>query len=223
MLLLDYTLKTSTVDNGKPYWNSTLCEIYKGEEKIGEYKRSYHSFANATFFPFTHNGKDYALYSENYTKIQLMSLPDCKEITLKEECQKQMANFCPTELYVPMWGLSKYISNGEEREFQFWINDIEDIKENGEKCKYGYSHLASALGCVWGDDSSWKLMLIDLRKIEEGEMWFIDNKFEKKWLYEDFPDSIKLKDIEWYFDDDEFSYIPSGYNQLIQKYVDFSN
>jgi hypothetical protein len=43
---------------------------------------------------------------------------------------------------------------------------------------------------VYGDDSSWKLMLIDLSKIDEGEMWFVDNKFEKKWLYVEFPDSF---------------------------------
>ena len=71
MLLLDYHIKTSKIDNGKGYWNSTLCEIYKGEEKIGEYKRGYHSFAEATFFAFSHKGKDYALYSANYTQIQL--------------------------------------------------------------------------------------------------------------------------------------------------------
>lgn len=215
-MILDYTIKTSKIDNGKSHWNSTLCEIYKGEEKIGEYKRTYYAYSEKTFYPFTFNGNDYALYSENYTQIQLMSLPDCKEIILKEDCKKQMANFCPTELYVPICAKIKY---EDGRIIQYWINNLDD-KEDGEE--YEYLHIASALGCVWGDDSSWKLMLIDLRKIEEGEIWFIDNKLEKKWLYEDFPDSIRLKDIEWYFDD-EFSYMPSGYKQLIQKYVYFDN
>ena len=95
MLLLDYSLKTSAIKKGPGFWDYTLCEIYKGELKIGEYTRNYGAFGASTFFAFTSNGKDYALYSPRYTEIHLMSLPDCKEIVLKDECIKQMANFCP--------------------------------------------------------------------------------------------------------------------------------
>jgi hypothetical protein len=221
MLLLDYSIKTSTIDNGKPYWNYTLCEIYKGEEKIGEYKRTYPSFAKETFFAFSFKGKDYALYSANYTKIQLMSLPDCQEIPLKEECVKQTANFCPTELYLPIWANTTYEYNGKKSNIQQWINTLKKELNDDYHYEYGYCHLALATGCVWGDDSSWKLMLIDLRKIDEGEIWFVDNRFERKWLYEEFPDSCKLKDVEFEFEDDEFSFMPSGYKQLVQKLVWF--
>jgi hypothetical protein len=155
MLLLDYSIKTSKIDNGKPYWNYTLCEIYKGEEKIGEYKRTYPSFAKETFFAFSFKGKDYALYSSNYTKIQLMSLPDCQEIPLKDECVEQTANFCPTELYIPAWSNTSYDYKGEPRNIQ---SPITDLKQKDEYTyEYGYSHLGLALGCIWGDDSSWKI------------------------------------------------------------------
>ena len=221
MLLLDYSIKTTTIDNGKPYWNSTLCEIYKGDQKIGEYKRSYPSFAKDTFFAFAFKGKDYALYSAKYTQIQLMSLPDCKEIQLKEECQKQIEGFCPTELYVPAWSNTTYDSNGKKMSIQSWINTLKKHTQDNYEYEYGYCHLGLALGCYWGDDSSWKLMLIDLRKIDEGEIWFVNNKFERKILYEDFPDSCHLKDVEMEFEDDEFTYMPSGYKQLVQQYIWF--
>lgn len=220
MILLDYSIKTTEIKKGEGYWSYILCEIYKGEEKIGEYTRHYPSFSKETFFAFTFKGKDYALFSANYTQIQLMSLPDCKEIKLKEECIKQMANFCPTEIYVPIWSDTKYDFKGEEKHIQQWINTLKKENDNYEY-EYGYCHLGLATGCIWGDDSSWKLMLIDLRKIDEGEIWFVNNKLEKKWLYEDFPDSCKLKDVEFYFEDEQLTYTPSGYKQLVQKYIFF--
>ena len=221
MLLLDYYIKTTEIKKGEGYWSYILCEIYKGEEKIGEYTRHYPSYSKETFYAFSFKGKDYALYSSNYTQIQLMSLPDCKEIILKEECKKQMANFCPTELYVPMWANTTYEYDGEKSNIQQWINTLKKDKDDDYDYEYGYCHLALATGCVWGDDTSWKLMLIDLRKIDEGEMWFINNKFERKWLYEEFPDSCKLEDVQFEFEEYNITYMPSGYKQLIQKLVWF--
>jgi hypothetical protein len=34
--------------------------------------------------------------------------------SFEEECVKQMANFCPTELYVPMYSNYYYEYNGEK-------------------------------------------------------------------------------------------------------------
>ena len=229
MLLLDYYVKTSAIKNGPGFWDYTLCEIYKGDGKIGdvkvgEYKRNYGAFGTSTFFAFTFNNKEYALYSPDYQMIKLMSLPDCKDIPLKEECVKQMEHFCPTELYVPMWSNTTYDykkQDGtlEKHNMQSWINTLEREKNDKYEYNYGYCSIAFALGCVWGDDSSSKLIIIDLRKIEEGELWFINNKLEQKWLYEEFPDSVNLKDVEVEFEDDEFTTFPSGYKQLKQEYV----
>lgn len=231
MLLLDYYIKTTAIKNGPGFWDYTLCEIYKGDGiigdvKIGEYKRNYGSFGKTTFFAFSLNGKDYALYSPKYTEIHLMSLPDCKEIILKEECIKQMANFCPTELYVPMWANTIYDytkpdGSIEKHNMQSWINTLEKEKNDKYEYNYGYCSMGLALGCQWGDDSSDKLMLIDLRKIEEGEMWFINNKLEREWLYSEFPDSMTLKDVQVEFEDDELTLMPSGYKQPIQNLVWF--
>jgi len=219
MLILDYSVKTSSIKNGPGFWDYTLVEIFKGEDKIGEYKRNYRSFGASTFYAFTFNNKDYALYSPDYQQIRLMSLPDCLDIPLKEECLKQMQHFCPTELYVPIWRKTTGENKGEIFNIQQCVNTLK--KEPNEKYvyTYGYCSIGFALGCVWGDDSSDKLMIVDLRKIEDGEIWFLNNKLEQKWLYEEFPDSLTLKDIQVEFEDNEFSLMPSGYKQLKQEYV----
>ncbi len=45
---------------------------------IGRYQRNYDRFFN-TFAAFKRNGRNYALYSPDYTCTRIMSLPDCKD------------------------------------------------------------------------------------------------------------------------------------------------
>ncbi len=200
MLLLNYYIKTKPTQIGH-----TLVEIYQNSTKIGEYIRNYRAFADETFYSFSLNGKEYALYSHNYNTISLMSLPDCKEIILKDECKNQLNNFCPTGIYIPMY------SYNEEDNYQTQFNSLNEKEENEI---YGYCNIGFICGCMWGDDTSDKLMLIDLRNIEEGELWYINNEFEKKWLYEVLP-NIELKNIDIYFEDDGFTETFSGYPQPI--------
>lgn len=210
-----YSLKTSKIENKPGQWRSTLCEIYQGETKIGEYIRYYDSYSESTFQPFELNGKDYALYSSNYTTISVMTLPDCKPIELKEECVKQMHGFCPVEIYIPMFYDEEYEFHGKTKKYR---EHLEDSDEEEEYKNVGYSTLGFAIGCIWGDDSSWKLNLIDLSNIENGELWYINNSLKKEWLYEEYGGE-SLKKTEIYFDND--SPFPSSYYQIIRKYNDF--
>ena len=226
-----YTIKTTKKDNGKSYWNSTIVEIFKGEEKIGEYIRHYPSFTEQTFCPISYNGKDYALYSSDYTTISLMSLPDCKPIELKPECVKQLSSFCPTEIHVPQFYISHYVQNDEAKSKRYYAiqyNSSEGLEDHEKNNPLYYSRMGFALGCVWGDDSSWKLNLIDLSKVEEGEVWFINNQKEQKWLYEEFSSKLSLKDIECEFDSavnentgELGSAFPDCYKQYVEKFVNF--
>ena len=111
------------------------------------------------------------------------------------------------------------MNQGEMNNIQQWINTLEKEPNDKYEYTYGYCSIGFALGCVWGDDSSDKLMILDLRKIEEREIWFINNKLEKEWLYSEFPDSVTLKDVQVEFGDDEFNLMPSGYKQLKQEYI----
>lgn len=131
-----YTVKTTKVPTKPGYWDHTQVEIFKDDTKIGEYTRNYSAFYN-TFFPFTQNGKDYALISEHYTGTSVIELPSCKIIA---EEPKAAFGFCPTDFYVP-----------------------KEIPDRGLKGQFGF-----VAGCIWGDDTSWKIQYLDLSQIENG-------------------------------------------------------
>lgn len=78
-----YHVTTEKIDNGKGYWNSLLVKVFNNEKQIGSYTRYYSSLMN-TFVPFTLNGQDYALFSDDYTMSKVMRLPSCETIAEEE-------------------------------------------------------------------------------------------------------------------------------------------
>jgi hypothetical protein len=162
-----YFLKTEKIDNGSGSWNYVKCEIYSknndgSETRCGEYIRKYSSYAEETFSPFTMNGKDYALYSSDYTTVRVMSLPDCIDIGGRE---KSSNGFCPVEIYIPRYTYIKDYE-GERRDWVFFENSTADV--SGEEKYDRYAPFAIMIGCVWGDDSSWKYRFIDLSEADKG-------------------------------------------------------
>lgn len=181
------------VDNGKGYWNYSRMGIFDGENKIGEYVRKYSAYGEKTFFPFEKDGKWYAIYSEDYTCTYLMSLPDCKKIGGEEP---KSNGFCPVEYYIPRYRKMIFFGKTEEqmilnkipKENWHWVSkddismlfDNEDeefdnknefIEEKDYKIEsdiYYYLGMAFVAGCVFGDDSSWKLQRLDLTNVDKG-------------------------------------------------------
>jgi hypothetical protein len=139
-LIKKYTTKTSPVSNDPGCWNSTRVEILCNGEKVGEYIRQYPSLFN-TFHPFLQDGKEFALYSADYTTTRVMSLPDCKDLCGEEG---DTFGFCPTGFAVP------YEPEKNEGKDPF----------NGQ---FGF-----VCGCIWGDDCSWKIEYLDLSGIQKG-------------------------------------------------------
>jgi len=143
-----YTVEIKDVETKPGCWNYLLVSIFQKQEdgskvKIGEYLRHYHALMR-TFCPFIKDGKEYALYSEDYTATSVMELPSCKKIA----GEKPDGNgFCPTDFYVPC------SEDNEE-------TDSEEIKIDG---LFGFVG-----GTVWGDDWSWKVEFLDLSQIEQG-------------------------------------------------------
>ena len=155
-----YTVKTCEVEIKPGCWNcldvSIILNDGDAEEVIGQYRRTYSSLFN-TFYPFLHHGKEYALYSQEYTATRIMSLPDCNDI-----CGEDINayGFCPTDYFVPY---DPY-------------ND----------CHGDFGFVA---GCVWGDDSSWKIQYLDLSRIEEGIF-----TRQERFGYLELPDNMSLKE-----------------------------
>jgi len=84
------------IDNGKGYWEYLNIGIFYDDKQIGSYVYNYGS--GAPFCAFSQNGKDYAVYSKDYTTTRVMELPSCKDIGGEEPNEW---GFCPVELYVP--------------------------------------------------------------------------------------------------------------------------
>ncbi len=152
----EYIVKTTEIKKGEGHWDYLKCDIVQrkfydednwSENIIGSYKRNYSSLFN-TFHPFEQDGKHYALYSKDYTTTRVMSLPDCKDLGGEEEDQY---GFCPVDFYVPV------PDEGE-------VKDTENF-DTSDYGKFGF-----VAGCVWGDDSDWKVELLDLRNISKGEI-----------------------------------------------------
>lgn len=162
-----YYTETEEIESEPGCWNTLKVKIFlrslEKTKEIGEYHRNYSSMLN-TFVPFLQHGKEYALYSNNYTCTRVMSLPDCKDIAGEKP---DAFGFCPVDFFVPY------------------------EPENGIHGDFGF-----VAGCIWGDDSSWKLQFLDLRGIDKG-------KFDRKdkFGYFELPD-LPLKDcidMEDYF------------------------
>jgi hypothetical protein len=194
-----FSVATHSVQNSPGTWNSTKVSIYKGEDLIGEYVRNYSSFGTDTFYPFQIDKEWYALYSAEYTATRVMKLHDDR---IEDWCGEEAAShgFCPTEIYVPKYNHSKlsYKQGEELRTFDSYTVDcdteteldfIEEQKEEGfvstQYCNFGF-----LCGCVWGDDTSWKMRYIDLSKIQD-KILSITEKFG----YWELPDGPLKKQI----------------------------
>jgi hypothetical protein len=168
-----YAKVIEKISNGQGCWNSLRIGIFEQFDQapdiqIGEYTRNYDCMYN-TFVPFFKNGQWYALYSKNYTATRIMTLPDCQDWCREESTEN---GFCPTDYYV---------SDTMDRNHSF-----DAPKEDNQLVTD--PQFAFVAGCVWGDDSSWKIQLIDLSKLEDK----IITRSEK-FGYIELPSGLSLK------------------------------
>lgn len=191
-------------------WNGIRVGVFRvegdTEAQIGEYQRNYPNLFR-TFYPFQKDGKDYALYSPDYTVTRVMALPSCEDIGGEES---NAYGFCPVDFYVPSYIEREFIDlNDEIHRHRVNEPDAEDLvscttkytpldEKTGErivveKPSYPVSPLlyypfGFVAGCIWGDDSSWKIQYLDLSGAEHGEI-----KREERFGYIAMPDGMTLK------------------------------
>ena len=135
----------------------TVVEVFRradtgGEpEKVCEYERNYGLLQ--TFEPFRQGNREFALISPRYTGTSVLDLTTGHVIA--EEPHSSFG-FCPVGFYVPDWWdlHDGSVIPGSE----IWSVDRE--WPTGE---FGF-----VWGCVWGDDSSWKVQHLDLTEIQCG-------------------------------------------------------
>lgn len=138
-------------------WAGTVVEVMRradtgGEpKKVCSYERNYGLLH--TFEPFRQDGREYALVSPQYTGTSVLDLATGRVIA---EEPVSPGGFCPVGFYVPDWWdvHDGSVIPGSE----YWKADLE-----WPTGRFGF-----VWGCVWGDDSSWKLQYLDLTGIKSG-------------------------------------------------------
>ena len=155
-----YVVKTSEKPNAPGVWSSTAVQVFRRQggaelERIAEYERNYGMLQ--TFEPFRQGGRDFALISRDYTRTAVLDLAT-GAVVAEEVETRGGEGFCPVGFYVPDWW---DVNDGSVIPgSQYWDEDRE--WPTGE---FGF-----VWGCYWGDDSSWKVQYLDLRRIQQGEI-----------------------------------------------------
>lgn len=158
-------------------WDQNKCIIKNADgDTVFEYVRSYPNYSDSTFAPFTTmDGKDFALISSDYTRVDVVDLEKGEVIGRTPTYNP----FCPVQIYVPHinqwemdWGKNfkeKYPDKEHRYELLWNYNDPDDDATDhlGNKLPIVATQFAFVAGCYWGDDSSWKIQLIDLRDMTQ--------------------------------------------------------
>lgn len=228
--MLTYNAKViDTIQHSPNTWKTLKVGVYRSEdgreELVGEYNRNYSTLLN-TFFQCTYSGKDYALYSPDYTATRVMELPSCRDIGGEEPSS---GGFCPVDFYVPRYIDREYIDvEGEKHTYRvnepkaeylgprtqkFYRRDEKIGRQiSVEKPDYAiapllYYPFGFVAGCIWGDDSSWKIEFLDLSEIANGLI-----KRDARFGYIEMPERMSLKQTinmgDFRYDlTDEISYV----------------
>jgi hypothetical protein len=202
-------------------WKGIRVGVFKiegsSEIQVGEYQRNIGGFYN-TFLHFQREGKDLALYSPDYTCTRIMELPSCEDIGGEEP---NGMGFCPVDYFVPSYIDQEVTRNSTNDAFPAITSRVERVNNpdakalmpsshsseyvngnTGQKCtdvwtyqpltRLTYYPFAFVAGCVWADDSSWKVQYLDLSAADQGIL-----KREARFGYIELPDrdSLRLKDL----------------------------
>jgi hypothetical protein len=149
-----WALRTAVVSNG-PAWPSTRIDVCRrginGLEPAASYLRNHALYA--TFEPFRQGTRELALISRDYEATAVLDLATGQVIAEEAEAQR---GFCPIGFYVPDW----------------WdVHDDSIIPGSrywNAANEWPLGTFGFVWGCIWGDDTSWKLQHLDLSRVCDG-------------------------------------------------------
>lgn len=155
-------------------WRTALVSVFDGDVQIGTYERNHAGWAEETFEPFQWNDRWFALYAPDYTATRVMSLPDCRDLGGEPAASD---GFCPVEFYAPRYRerISKNLKTGQcfsSWGFAYFSFDSDETSEGYEATFGPWVTVPTGFiaGCIWGDDSSWKLECVDLELAARGQI-----------------------------------------------------
>jgi hypothetical protein len=157
-----YFVKTIRKPNRPGTWDSTMVEVFRrglpdeAPQRICEYERGYSMLQ--TFEPFRQGNREFALISSDYTRTAVLDLDSGLVIAEEPESDPPGCGFCPVGFYVPDW----------------WdLNDdsvLPGSKHWDADNEWPVGDFGFVWGCIWGDDGSWKVQHLDLRRVQEGNI-----------------------------------------------------
>ena len=176
------------------------------KELVGEYVRNYPSLFD-TFFPFESAGQELALYSPDYTTTRILRLPDCVDIGGEEPSSN---GFCPVDFLVPTYADMESVTDTEPP-FRFRVNNPSDetLKPTHRTWQYSdpatgegrtrsstsrqvapvqYYPFGFVAGCIWADDSTWKVQFLDLSRASQGVIGR-----DERFGYLELPEGVGLR------------------------------
>ena len=191
-------------------WHGVRVGVFRRENgidvQVGEYERNYPSLFH-TFAPFHLDGRDLALYSPDYTCTRLLELPSCRDIGGEDPDGN---GFCPVDFFVPHFvELEYHVDDGPRKRRRIQMPKPENLAprtvpvrfparsghpervENHHEAPAGpltYHRFGFVSGCIWGDDSSWKLQYLDLSQAATGVV-----RREERFGYVELPDGVRLE------------------------------
>lgn len=154
-----FVVQCSRKPNQPGTWDSTQVEVYRragaaGLEELCSFERNYSMLQ--TFEPFRQKGREFALISQDYTKTAVLDLSSGRIVA--EEKLESEPGFCPVGFYVPDWWdlHDGSVIPGSEH----WNAD----------CEWPDGEFGFVWGCLWGDDTSWKVQYLDLGEVGRGSI-----------------------------------------------------
>jgi hypothetical protein len=133
-------------------WPEAHVDILDGDRMIATYRHNYSLLQ--TFEPFRQGDRTFALISPDYTATSVLDL-DTGAIVAGEE--PHAGGFCPVGFYVPDWW---DVNDGTILPGSMHWRPADHEWPCGD---YGF-----VWGCIWGDDSSWKVQHLDLSSVSDG-------------------------------------------------------
>jgi hypothetical protein len=152
---------SSTAKSNRPgTWDSAHVEVFRrglsigDNQRICQYDRNYAMLQ--TFEPFRQGNREFALMSRDYTRTAVLDLASGEVIAEESRGGERGPGFCPVGFFVPDW----------------WdLNDDSALPGNENWSADGEwptGDFGFVWGCIWGDDSSWKVQHLDLSRVRDG-------------------------------------------------------
>jgi len=182
---------TRVTTTSEPHLSKAVrVEILDGDRVVATYDRNYAMLQ--TFEPFRQGDRDFALIAPHYTASSVISLQS-GEIIASEE--PNSVGFCPVGFYVPDWwdvhpSEPPNVREGHPPEEPFLRPGTLNWRDEYEWPSRG--DFGFVWGCVWGDDSSWKVQYLDMSKVQDGVI-----RREERFGYLKLASNIKLEPREF--------------------------